>query len=162
MMAEGLDGLETNHRSFTAEQREAMAGVARALGLVATGGADYHRAPGPSPPGPPAPREAHPPPPGLPGAPRPRGPPGPAWPSATPASRCPTSSSRACARPSARGAGRLVLDEGRVELDGLALVAPPGPVVERLDEHREPHRRVDVGLLDVDAEPVGEQRDADE
>jgi len=42
LMAEGLDGLETNHRSFTPEQREAMARVATAMGLVATGGTDYH------------------------------------------------------------------------------------------------------------------------
>ena len=42
LMAEGLDGLETNHRSFDAEQREAMGTVAGALGLVATGGTDYH------------------------------------------------------------------------------------------------------------------------
>jgi predicted metal-dependent phosphoesterase TrpH len=42
LMAEGLDGLETNHRSFDPEQREAMGKVARALGLVATGGTDYH------------------------------------------------------------------------------------------------------------------------
>ena len=42
LIAEGLDGLETNHRSFDAEQREAMGTVARALRLVATGGTDYH------------------------------------------------------------------------------------------------------------------------
>ena len=42
LMAEGLDGLETNHRSFDAEQREAMGTVAKALGLVPTGGTDYH------------------------------------------------------------------------------------------------------------------------
>ena len=42
LIAEGLDGLETNHRSFDAGQREAMGRVAAALGLVATGGTDYH------------------------------------------------------------------------------------------------------------------------
>ncbi len=42
LMAEGLDGLETHHRSFDAETREAMAATARSLGLVATGGTDYH------------------------------------------------------------------------------------------------------------------------
>jgi predicted metal-dependent phosphoesterase TrpH len=42
LIGEGLDGLETNHRSFTPEQREGMGGVASALGLVATGGTDYH------------------------------------------------------------------------------------------------------------------------
>ncbi len=42
LMDDGLNGLETNHRSFDAEQRDAMANVARALGLVATGGTDYH------------------------------------------------------------------------------------------------------------------------
>ena len=42
LIAEGLDGLETNHRSFDAEQREAMGRIAKALGLVATGGTDYH------------------------------------------------------------------------------------------------------------------------
>jgi hypothetical protein len=42
LIGEGLDGLETNHRSFEPETRQAMAGVARALRLVATGGTDYH------------------------------------------------------------------------------------------------------------------------
>jgi 3',5'-nucleoside bisphosphate phosphatase len=42
LQAEGLDGLETHHRSFTAETRERMAAVAGELGLVETGGTDYH------------------------------------------------------------------------------------------------------------------------
>jgi 3',5'-nucleoside bisphosphate phosphatase len=42
LVAEGLDGLETHHRSFDEETRDAMAAVARLLGLVETGGTDYH------------------------------------------------------------------------------------------------------------------------
>ncbi len=42
LMAEGLDGLETHHRSFPPETREAMAETARLLGLVETGGTDFH------------------------------------------------------------------------------------------------------------------------
>jgi len=42
LIAEGLDGLETHHRSFEAETRDAMTSVARLLGLVETGGTDYH------------------------------------------------------------------------------------------------------------------------
>jgi predicted metal-dependent phosphoesterase TrpH len=42
LMAEGLDGLETHHRSFDAETRAAMSGTANHLGLVETGGSDYH------------------------------------------------------------------------------------------------------------------------
>jgi len=42
LIAEGLDGLETNHRSFEPETRDAMASVAAALRLVGTGGTDYH------------------------------------------------------------------------------------------------------------------------
>jgi 3',5'-nucleoside bisphosphate phosphatase len=42
LMAEGLDGLESHHRSFTAETRAAVGATARALGLVETGGTDYH------------------------------------------------------------------------------------------------------------------------
>ncbi len=42
LIGEGLDGLETNHRSFEPDTRQAMAGVARALRLVGTGGTDYH------------------------------------------------------------------------------------------------------------------------
>src|SRR5947208_3640054 len=34
--------------------------------------------------------------------------------------------------------------------------------VERLDEHREAHREVHIALRDVLAEPVGDERDADE
>lgn len=42
LVAAGLDGLETHHRSFDAATREAMREVARAHGLVETGGTDYH------------------------------------------------------------------------------------------------------------------------
>lgn len=42
LMAEGLDGLETHHRSFEEDTRGAMRAVARDLGLVETGGSDYH------------------------------------------------------------------------------------------------------------------------
>jgi 3',5'-nucleoside bisphosphate phosphatase len=42
LMAEGLDGLETHHRSFDAETRAAMSSAAIHLGLVQTGGSDYH------------------------------------------------------------------------------------------------------------------------
>lgn len=42
LIAEGLDGLETHHRSFEAETREAMSACALRLGLVETGGTDYH------------------------------------------------------------------------------------------------------------------------
>jgi hypothetical protein len=42
LMAEGLDGLETHHRSFQAETRAAMSAAAVHLGLVETGGSDYH------------------------------------------------------------------------------------------------------------------------
>ena len=42
LMDEGLNGLESHHRSFEAETREAVGATARALGLVETGGTDYH------------------------------------------------------------------------------------------------------------------------
>jgi predicted metal-dependent phosphoesterase TrpH len=42
LMAEGLDGLETHHRSFDEATRGRMAALAADLGLVATGGTDYH------------------------------------------------------------------------------------------------------------------------
>lgn len=42
LIAEGLDGLETHHRSFDAEARATMAATAQLLGLVETGGTDYH------------------------------------------------------------------------------------------------------------------------
>ncbi len=42
LMAEGLDGLETHHRTFDPETRDAMSATARLLGLVETGGTDYH------------------------------------------------------------------------------------------------------------------------
>jgi 3',5'-nucleoside bisphosphate phosphatase len=47
LMATGLDGLETHHRSFGPETREAMSAFARAMGLVETGGSDYHGDHGP-------------------------------------------------------------------------------------------------------------------
>jgi len=47
LIAEGLGGLETNHRSFDADTRTAMARVAANLKLVATGGSDYHGDNGP-------------------------------------------------------------------------------------------------------------------
>lgn len=47
LMAEGLDGLESHHRSFDDEMRAAVGAVARALGLVETGGTDYHGDTGP-------------------------------------------------------------------------------------------------------------------
>ncbi len=42
LIAVGLDGLETHHRSFAPETRDAMSGCARLLGLVETGGTDFH------------------------------------------------------------------------------------------------------------------------
>jgi len=42
LVAEGLAGLEVHYRSFDRPTTEAMAGVARELGLLATGGTDYH------------------------------------------------------------------------------------------------------------------------
>jgi 3',5'-nucleoside bisphosphate phosphatase len=47
LVAEGLDGLETHHRSFDAETRASMDAVAVRLGLVRTGGTDYHGDHGP-------------------------------------------------------------------------------------------------------------------
>lgn len=47
LMAEGLDGLESHHRSFDAETRTAVGAVARELGLVETGGTDHHGDTGP-------------------------------------------------------------------------------------------------------------------
>ena len=47
LMTQGLDGLETHHRSFDAWTRDAMAAAARLLGLVPTGGTDYHGDTGP-------------------------------------------------------------------------------------------------------------------
>ncbi len=47
LMAAGLDGLETHHRSFPPETREAMSAFARTLSLVETGGSDYHGDHGP-------------------------------------------------------------------------------------------------------------------
>lgn len=47
LVAEGLDGLESHHRSFLPETREAVSSVARLLGLVETGGTDYHGDTGP-------------------------------------------------------------------------------------------------------------------
>lgn len=42
LVDEGLDGLESHHRSFEADTRDAVGATARALGLVETGGTDYH------------------------------------------------------------------------------------------------------------------------
>lgn len=42
LIAEGLDGLETHHRTFGPETRAAMSATAQLLGLVETGGTDYH------------------------------------------------------------------------------------------------------------------------
>ncbi|HEY4752469.1 MAG TPA: hypothetical protein VIH37_04230, partial [Candidatus Limnocylindrales bacterium] len=47
LMAAGLDGIETHHRSFDAEVRERMWSFAGRMGLVATGGSDYHGDHGP-------------------------------------------------------------------------------------------------------------------
>jgi len=42
LMDAGLDGLETHHASFDEETRRAMSATAVELGLVETGGTDYH------------------------------------------------------------------------------------------------------------------------
>ena len=42
LIAEGLDGLEVHYRTFDPETRDAMSATARRLGLVETGGTDYH------------------------------------------------------------------------------------------------------------------------
>jgi predicted metal-dependent phosphoesterase TrpH len=42
LVGEGLNGLESHHRSFDAETRASVGEVARELGLVETGGTDYH------------------------------------------------------------------------------------------------------------------------
>jgi predicted metal-dependent phosphoesterase TrpH len=42
MIAEGLNGLESHHRSFDEETRARVGETARALRLVETGGTDYH------------------------------------------------------------------------------------------------------------------------
>jgi 3',5'-nucleoside bisphosphate phosphatase len=47
LMGEGLDGLESHHRSFDEETRVRVGATARALGLVETGGTDYHGDTGP-------------------------------------------------------------------------------------------------------------------
>ena len=47
LIAEGLDGLESHHRSFDPIAREKIGATARALGLVETGGTDYHGDTGP-------------------------------------------------------------------------------------------------------------------
>jgi predicted metal-dependent phosphoesterase TrpH len=44
---EGLAGLEVHYRSFDAPTVEAVGAVAHALGLIATGGTDYHGDTGP-------------------------------------------------------------------------------------------------------------------
>jgi predicted metal-dependent phosphoesterase TrpH len=47
LMDAGLDGLETHHRSFDLATRDAMSAFARRVGLVETGGSDYHGDHGP-------------------------------------------------------------------------------------------------------------------
>lgn len=47
LMAAGLEGLETHHRSFDEPTRAAMSAAARGLGLLETGGSDYHGDHGP-------------------------------------------------------------------------------------------------------------------
>jgi predicted metal-dependent phosphoesterase TrpH len=42
LMNEGLNGLESHHRSFDEETRTRVGETARALGLIETGGTDYH------------------------------------------------------------------------------------------------------------------------
>ncbi len=42
LIPEGLNGLESHHRSFDEETRAAVGAVARSLKLVETGGSDYH------------------------------------------------------------------------------------------------------------------------
>jgi predicted metal-dependent phosphoesterase TrpH len=42
LMEVGLNGLESHHRSFDEETRAAVGQAARSLGLVETGGTDYH------------------------------------------------------------------------------------------------------------------------
>ncbi len=42
LRAEGLNGIESHHRSFDAAARQSVSAVARELGLVRTGGTDYH------------------------------------------------------------------------------------------------------------------------
>ncbi len=42
LIAEGLNGLESHHRSFDTDVRAAVSAVARELLLVETGGTDYH------------------------------------------------------------------------------------------------------------------------
>ncbi len=42
LVGEGLDGIESHHRSFDDDDRAAVGAVARELGLVETGGTDYH------------------------------------------------------------------------------------------------------------------------
>jgi predicted metal-dependent phosphoesterase TrpH len=47
LMGAGLNGLETHHRSFDEETREAASAFAQRMGLVETGGSDYHGDHGP-------------------------------------------------------------------------------------------------------------------
>ena len=67
--------------------------------------------------------------------------------------------SRALGR-SRRLALRLLLDERRPELDRRLLV--PATQVERLDEDAETHRGIDVRLVDVEPEAIGDERHADQ
>lgn len=47
LMEAGLNGLETHHRSFDPETRAATSALAKRVGLVETGGSDYHGDHGP-------------------------------------------------------------------------------------------------------------------
>jgi hypothetical protein len=49
LAAAGLDGVEAYHSEHTPEQAERLAAIASRLGLVVTGGTDYHGPEGPSP-----------------------------------------------------------------------------------------------------------------
>jgi sugar phosphate isomerase/epimerase len=42
MADDGLDGIEATYASYTPDQRAGLRRMARRLGLVATGGSDYH------------------------------------------------------------------------------------------------------------------------
>ena len=132
----GLGGLEVYYRSFDSATVFAVGEVAAALGLVATGGSDYHGDTGPYAE---CARRAC---------------------GSRPRSARPWSAALSVAVKRRVGLG-LVLHERRAQLD-RRLAARPRPQVECLDEDAEAHRRVDVRLVDVEPEPVGDQRHADE
>ena len=145
----GLAGLEVYYRSFDSATVVAVGEVAAALGLVATGGTDYH---GDT-------RDLR------------RGPRG-LWvrrrsPRAWPSRRVGVS---AVGSPQGLtdGVPRQLASRARLlpsRTSGAArpaAAAAAGPQVEGLDEDAEAHRRVDVGLVDVEPEAVGDQRHADQ